>query len=132
LKFLHAAASEAGLRTELTPDERSLEEVFGYRAAGLLKSFSRCANKSSTHPADLRRWMKFLIQLHSQPNRDHDYDLLAKWLIEDGWSMDKTHKLISECEFVRYLLRAYDGKLSGITAGDRAPTIRPNRRSCGW
>ncbi len=123
LRFLHPPASDAGLRVELSPDEQNLEAVFGYRAAGLLKRFSHCANKASTHPADRRRWMEFQIQLHSRPNRDCDYDLLAKWLIQDGWTVEKTHKLISECEFARELLRAYDERLPGIGAGDRAPTI---------
>ena len=108
LKFLHTAASEAGLAMELSSDERSFEEAFGWAAAKRLKRFSVIANKSSEHPADRRRWMDFLIHLHSQPNRDYDFRLLAKWLIEDGWSVDETHRLISECEFARDLLRAYD------------------------
>ena len=92
LKFLHSVAAEAGLPVELTPDERSLEEAFGWRAVELLKRFSGCANKSSTHPADRRRWMEFMIQLHRQPKRDYDFDLLAKWLIADGWPAEKTRK----------------------------------------
>lgn len=67
LKFLNPAASEAGLAMELSPDEQSLEGVFGWQASELLRSFSRCANKSRTHPADLRRWMEFLVHLYSQP-----------------------------------------------------------------
>ena len=62
LRFLQSAALEAGLPVELTADERSLEEVFGQRVFTLLKRFSRCANKSFTHPADLRRWRELLIQ----------------------------------------------------------------------
>jgi hypothetical protein len=120
LELLHPAASEAGLAMELSPDEQGLEEVFGWRAADLLRSFSRCANKSSTHPADLRRWMDFLVHLYSQPNRKYDFDLLATWLIEDGWSVEKTHKFISQCEFARDLLRAYDQKISSIDDSERA------------
>ena len=120
LKFLHTAASEAGLAMELSSDERSFEEAFGWAAAKRLKWFSGVANKSSTHPADLRRWMDFLVQLHSQPNRKYDFDLIATWLIEDGWSVEKTHKLISQCEFARDLLRAYDQKISSIDDGERA------------
>jgi hypothetical protein len=108
LRFLHTASSEAGLATELSSDERSFEEAFGWTAAQLLKRFSVLANRSSAHPADRRRWMDFLIHLHRQPDRDYDFGLLAKWLIEDGWSVDETNRLISECEFAQDLLRAYD------------------------
>jgi hypothetical protein len=111
LKFLHPAAAEAGLPIELSPDERSLEGEYGWRGVKLLKRFSVLANKSITHPADQRRWMDFLIYLHHRPNRDYGFGLLAKWLIEDGWSADKTDRLISECEFARDLLSAYDAAL---------------------
>ena len=86
LRFLHSAASEAGLAIELSSDERSFEEAFAWAATRRLKQFSALANKSIAHPADRDRWMDFLIQLHCQSNRDYDFGLLAKWLIEDGWS----------------------------------------------
>ncbi len=108
LKFLHPAAAEAGLPIELSPDERSLESEYGWRGVKLLERFSVCANKSCRHPADQRRWMDFLIYLHHRPNRDHSFGLLARWLIDDGWSRGKTDELISECEFALDLLSAYD------------------------
>ncbi len=112
LKFLQPAASEAGLPIELSPDERSFEREYGWQAVKLLERFSVLANKSITHPADQRRWMDFLIHLHHhRPNRDYGFGLLAKWLIEDGWSADKTDRLISECEFARDLLSVYDAAL---------------------
>jgi hypothetical protein len=114
LRFLAAAASEAGLFVELTPGERSLEEAFGWEAARLLKKFSLLANKSSAHPADIRRWMDFLVRLHNQPNRNYDFDLLAASLIESGWSLERTRELISECEFAIDLLRVYDPKICSI------------------
>lgn len=119
MKFFHPVAAEAGLPLELSSDEISLEEAFGWRPVELLRRLSKIANKSPSHPADLRRWTEFLIQLHSQPNRNYDFDLLANWLIEDGWSVEKRHKLIDECEFARDLLRAYDQKRAGLGAGDR-------------
>jgi hypothetical protein len=112
LKFLHPAAAEAGLPIELSPDERSFESEYGWQGVRLLKRFSVCANKSCTHPADQRRWMDFLIHVHHhRPNRDYSFGLLAKWLIQDGWSVDKTRELISECEFGLDLLSAYDAAL---------------------
>jgi hypothetical protein len=109
LNFLHPAASEASLPIELSPDQRSFESEYGWHAVKLLKRFSVLANKSSTHPAaDQRRWMDFLIHLHHRrPNRD-GYGLLAKWLIDDGWSTDKTRELIAEYEFALDLLSTYD------------------------
>ncbi len=112
LKFLHPAAAEAGLPIELSPDERSFEREYGREATRLLERFSVLANKSITHPADQRRWMDFLIHLHHhRPNRDYGFGLLAKWLSDDGWSGDKTSELISEAEFARDLLSAYDAAL---------------------
>ena len=56
--------------------------------------------------------MDFLIHLHHhRPNRDYGFGLLAKWLSDDGWSGDKTSELISEAEFARDLLSAYDAAL---------------------
>jgi hypothetical protein len=111
LKFLHPAALEADLSIQLSPDERSLESEYGWRGVKLLKRFSVVANKSITHPADQRRWMDFVIYLHHRTNRDYGFGLLASWLIDDGWSRDKTNKLISECEFALDLLGAYDAAL---------------------
>jgi hypothetical protein len=111
LSFVHPAAAEAGLPIELSPDERSFEREYGREATRLVKRFSVCANKTCTHPLDQRRWMDFLIHLHRRPNRDYGFALLAKWLIDDGWSNDKTSGLISEAEFALDLLSAYDAAL---------------------
>ena len=111
LKFLHPVAVQAGLTIELSPDERSIKEEYGWTGAELLKRFSACANKSITHPADQRRWIDFLIHLHHRPNRDFHSGLLRKWLKEDGWSAEKTDRLISECEFALDLLSFYDSAL---------------------
>jgi hypothetical protein len=112
LKFLHPAATEAGLPVELSPDERSFDREYGRRGVELLKRFSGCANKSITHPSDERRWMDFLIHLHHhRPTHDYGFGLLAKWLIDDGWSREKTSELIFEAEFALDLLPAYDAAL---------------------
>lgn len=120
LKFLHPEALEAGLAIELSSDERTIEEAFGSTALELLRKFSRCANKSMTHPADRNRWLDFLISLHDHSNRDYALDLLAKWLREDGWSAEKASRLVSECEFALDLLRAVDR--NGLSALRRQRT----------
>jgi hypothetical protein len=130
LKCLHPAASEAGLAMELSPDEQSLEEGFGWRAADLLRSFSRCTNKSRTHPADLFRWMEFLVHLYSQPNRKYDFDLLATWLIGDGWSIEKNTRLYLNASS-RETFCAFTIRRSPRSMTVNEPlAIRPNRVSC--
>jgi len=51
LRFLQPVAAEANVSAELSSDERSLAEAFGWKPAELLTRFSRCANKAMTHPA---------------------------------------------------------------------------------
>jgi hypothetical protein len=112
LKFLQPAAEAAGLPIELSPDERSFESEYGPEAVRLLKQFSLLANKSITHPADQRRFMEFVIHVHQhRPKRDYGFGLLRKWLIDDGWSVDKASELIAEAELALDLLSAYDAAL---------------------
>jgi hypothetical protein len=110
LKFLHEPASEAGLFVELSPDERTIENTLGSRAMELLRRFSNCANKSSSHPADERRWIEFLIYLHLQPRAHRSYDdvLVGKWLSDDGWREDKVERFTSELEFAGEMLRVLE------------------------
>ncbi|MGB8413806.1 MAG: hypothetical protein WCE23_13370 [Candidatus Binatus sp.] len=108
LRFLHPAASQNGLITELSSDELGIEEGLGAKAARLLKAFTDTANKSAMQPGDRSRWFAFLISLHCRP-RCSDYSgLLADWLLKEGWSRDETSKLVCEWEFARDLLPAYD------------------------
>lgn len=108
LKFLHPAASEAGVAIELSADERALAEPFGGKSAALLKRFSCCANKSSEHPADRSRWLDFLISLRGRSFRAGDFGLLGERLIDAGWSPKKARELVSECYFALDLLLALD------------------------
>jgi len=56
--------------------------------------------------------MEFQIHVHRhRPNRDCGFALLRQWLVEDGWSEDKTRELVSKCEFALDLLSAYDAAL---------------------
>ena len=108
LRFLHPAASQKGLTTELSSDELGIEEGLGAKAARHLKAFSDTANKSAMQPGDRYRWFAFLISLHDRSVRATYSDLLAFWLLKNGWSEDKAGKLISEWEVARDLLPAYD------------------------
>ncbi|MGB3549631.1 MAG: hypothetical protein WA993_03000 [Candidatus Binatus sp.] len=124
LRFLHPAASQNGLTTELSSDEIGIEEGLGAKAARLLKAFSDTANKSAMQPGDHYRWFAFLISLHDRPARAAYCDVLADWLLKNGWSEDKAGELISEWEVARDLLPAYDDHLSSgnQASGSGSPT----------
>jgi len=123
LRFLAQAALEAGLPVELTSDERTIEEAFDPTAIKLLRRFSVCANKSIRHPADDGRWQDFLIYIHADGRRHSGFDLglLANWLHEDGWSVEKVRELMSECEFARDLMTELARK--GLLAQGRQRAI---------
>jgi hypothetical protein len=118
LRFLHPAASQNGLITQLSSDELGIVEGFGSKAAQLLKDFSEAADKLATQPDDRSRWFALLISLHHRPARRSDYsDLLANWLRKDGWSHDEVSELVCEWEFAQDLLPAYDDhRFSGSQA----------------
>lgn len=109
LRFLHPAASQNGMTTELNSDQLGVEEGFGSKAAQLLKDFPEAATKLAAQPDDRSRWFALLISLHHRPARRSDYsDLLANWLCKDGWSRDEVIRLVCEWEFAQDLLPAYD------------------------
>ncbi len=104
LKFLTQEASEANLTAELTSDERTIEQALGPEGMKLLQRFSTCANKSSRHPFDDRRWLEFLIY-YFRRRRDHfDLGMVSTWLREDDWSLNKVSELMYDGEVVRNLL----------------------------
>ncbi len=124
LRFLQPAASQNSLAVELSSDELGIKEGFGSKAAQLLKAFSETANKSATQPGDRCRWFAFLISLHDRPTHSDYSDLLADRLRKDSWPEDKADKLISELEFARDLLPAYDHhRSSGDQASANGSTI---------
>lgn len=110
LRFIYPVPPETQVTIDLSSDERSLEEVIGWRPTDLLRRFSGCANKAATHPADERRFFDFIIAVYDRSGCRCDVDLLAKWLVEDGWSAEKARKLIGECEDGLGLLRELDRK----------------------
>jgi len=106
LAFLQPAASEAGVQIQLSSAERTIDEAFGWNSVEALKSFSQCANKERSHPADRLRWLDFLVTLRGRRIHCEELDVLAEWLIADGWPDDKVRKMISESEFASEFLRA--------------------------
>lgn len=108
------AAEGAGFSVEVTSGYQSVEEVASVEAAAALRQFSSAANKStgSTHPADRKRWMRFLILAHLSGSALAG-DFLARWLVEvDGWDEESAHDLAIEYEFAQDLLRTYHDERS--------------------
>lgn len=104
------AAEASDFLVEVTSGNQSLEDVASPEVAAALRQFSGAANKStgSTHPADRRRWMRFLILAH-RSGRDLTADFVARWLREvDGWDDESAHNLSIQFEFAQDVLQAYD------------------------
>ncbi|MCK1695231.1 hypothetical protein [Bradyrhizobium sp. 144] len=108
------AAAGAGFLVEVTSSSQSLQGVSSPEVAAALTRFSGAANKStgSTHPADRKRWMRFLILAH-RSGGDLSSEFLTRWLIEaEGWDDESAHDLAIEYEFAQDLLRTYDDERS--------------------
>ncbi|MGC2223687.1 MAG: hypothetical protein WA624_15710 [Methylocella sp.] len=113
LRFLHAAAFEAGLSVELSSDERSIEEAFHPEVLGRLKTFVFCAEglwsrPSWLHPFDQKRLFAFLIEAQRHSNKI-DTGLFRHWLENDRhWPSNKVDQLLAEVEFGADLLAYLD------------------------
>ena len=108
------AAAAARFSVEVTAGNQSLEDLTSPEVAKALRQFSGAANKStgSSHPADRKRWMRFLVLAHLS-GRDLGAETLGRWLIEiEGWDDNSAHELAIEYEFGRDLLRQYDSERS--------------------
>lgn len=103
------AAAEVGLSVVTSMPHVSLPGEIGAELAELLAQFSGAANQStgSSHPADFRRWARFLVRLHRSGKR-LDGDLLEATLREQGWSTERAGMLVREAEFARDLLSVAD------------------------
>lgn len=107
--LLGPAAASLGLSVVTSLPVTSLLTQVGPEAADLLKSFSGIANKAtgSSHPADFKRWGRFLVCIHRQ-GIELDTGLLQATLQEQGWSAKQADKLVREYEFARDLLQVAD------------------------
>jgi len=113
LRFLHAAALEAGLPIELSSDERTIEDAFHPEVLGRFKFFVFCAEglwsrPSWSHPNDQGRLFAFLIEAHQRSNKI-EIGLLGHWLVNDRhWPAEKVDGLLGEIEFGTDLLAYRD------------------------
>ncbi|MFC3712528.1 hypothetical protein ACFOMD_08105 [Sphingoaurantiacus capsulatus] len=106
VQLAQPGADELGLSIVTSLPRTSLAAETTPEVATLLKQFSGAANKTtgSSHPADFKRWAKFLIAVH----RCHaavDTPLLREALKEHGWPNETAEELISEFEFAQDLLQ---------------------------
>lgn len=103
-------AHRLGLEPKVTSDQLDIRNLLAAEASDALRKFSALANKStgSSHPMDRRRWITFLILEHRGGQRI-DSDTLMRWFIEEErWPETEAHDLVSEFNFARELLSAYD------------------------
>ncbi|MCO5341644.1 hypothetical protein NG896_03590 [Aeromonas veronii] len=94
-----------GVKTEITNDFFTDDEVLGEEGANLLRGFSNLANKStgSSHPSDQKRWFRFIMNTYERQN--FTIDDLIDILIKQGWPERLAHKLAIEYEFAQELLK---------------------------
>jgi hypothetical protein len=99
------AAGALGGEARLGGDVIDLQADLGETAFGALVAFSRSANRStgSSHPMDRERWFAFLVAVH-RSDAYLSVDVLAKWLVLDGWSESVASDLAIEFETGRDLL----------------------------
>ena len=102
--------SHGEVKMRITSDQAAIIEYVSRDAADLLKHFSNLANMStgSGHPLDRERWVRFLIQVHTEGSTLQSH-FLSRWLVEElRWPPDRADDLVKDYEFARDLLRAYD------------------------
>lgn len=105
--YLHPAATETGVETEVVQHRRTVEDDLSPEAVRLLRTFSASANRASLPPNDRRRWNAFLVRVH-QDESVFDPALLDAWLQQEGWPEATRCQLVEEYEAARSLLLAYD------------------------
>ena len=110
-KFVKDAVDFTGVSLVVRGGKVDAGKLFGPSVAQALKFFSVAANKStgSSHPCDMERWLDFIILTHLNDKKISTTHL-RDWLIGEGWSDEVASDLISEYEFAKYLLRAYDAR----------------------
>ncbi|MBM7846662.1 hypothetical protein [Herpetosiphon giganteus] len=96
-------ATELGLQSILTPDQKTLDDWLSMDTAAKLRQFSNLANKSGLHPLDQKRWFAFLVAVH-QEHTEFNATILHHWLAENGWPEEQMWKLVLEYEFAQELL----------------------------
>lgn len=100
------------------PGEKHIEDCVSEELANKLKSFSRCANKSTSngHHNDYERWKNFVIAAHEEGAHDESLrcDRLREWLEKDGWEFEAADQLATEYDQGLYLLEEYDKHIHGL------------------
>ena len=106
-RFTLPAAQTVGAEIELGNPDPRIEDFLSASTSGLLRSFSRLANKSILHSIDRKRWNEFLTAAHREDARLSP-SMLQRWLIEEeNWPEDEAASLATEYEHARELLGVY-------------------------
>jgi hypothetical protein len=111
--FADPAARRLGIAVELSGPEIHLETWLSPRAADLLRSFSKFADKYILLPSDRKRWHMFLAQAHRE-RTTLDPRILKRWLIEEEkWSESLAYELTTDYEHARGLLEVFESQKAG-------------------
>lgn len=103
-------AITSGVDIELSKPDPQLEDFVSERTAGLLRAFSKLANRSILHPLDQKRWNEFLVSAHRE-EAALDGATLKRWLIEEeSWPEDQALNLAAQYEQARNLLETYESR----------------------
>jgi hypothetical protein len=106
-RFARPAAQTAGVDIEPGDPDPRIENFLSGNTAGLLRSFSRLANRSILHPLDRKRWNEFLTAAYREGS-SLSSSFLQRWLIEEEkWPEDQAIDLAIEYEHARDLLEVY-------------------------
>jgi hypothetical protein len=109
-RFVSAATRRTRVTARLSKDDVSLEHWVTPDTAGLLRTFSTSANRStgSHHPLDMGRWLDFVAATHREGSR-LDPGTLRRWLEEvEGWPAEQAQDLAVNYETTRSLFAYYD------------------------
>lgn len=106
LQDFHQTAVEAAVRElsaepELDLADYDLAERAGADVRNALVHFSKAANKSTgaSNPHDVERFDGFVIAAsHLDPARRPSADIIAEWLVADGWSDEIASELAIQYE----------------------------------
>jgi hypothetical protein len=108
--FVSPAAAASGVEVEMGSPDPQIEDYLSPAAAGLLRTFSRLANRSVVHPLDRKRWNEFLTAAYRE-GAPLEVLMLQRWLIEEEkWPEDEAIDLAIEYERARDLLQVYESR----------------------
>jgi hypothetical protein len=99
-RFAQPVAESLGLAHTLTPATKPIEALLSKETAAKLKRFARFPHKgtASFHLLDRQRWQALLVAARTEATELYP-DILASWLLSEGFSLGAVHALSTEYDF---------------------------------